>query len=183
MEIQLYQSLFSDIKQKIEKAQLKAVLSVNAEMILLYWDIGNTIALQQQSKGWSAGVIPQLSADIKTAFPTLKGYSERNLGYMLRFAKEYAEESILQQLVAKLPWGHNILLIEKIKDQNIRLWYAQKCIENNWSRDVLDIQIKSDLYNRQGKLINNFKATLPDAQSDLAIQTFNPTCIKFLIKP
>ena len=157
MEIQLYQSLFSEIKQKIEKAQLRAVLSVNAEMIFLYWQIGNTIALQQETKGWSAGIIPQLSTDIKKSFPTLKGYSERNLGYMLRFAKEYSDESILQQLVAKLPWGHNILLIEKIKQHDLRFWYAKKCIENSWSRDTLDTQIKTDLYNRQGKLVNNFK--------------------------
>jgi predicted nuclease of restriction endonuclease-like (RecB) superfamily len=87
---------------------------------------------------------------------------------MLRFAKEYPDDSILQQLVAKLPWGHNILLIEKLKDQDIRFWHAQKCTENSWSRDVLDLQIKSDLYNRQGKSINNFKATLPAPLSDLA---------------
>jgi predicted nuclease of restriction endonuclease-like (RecB) superfamily len=131
MEVKLYQSLFSDIKLKIEKAQLKAILSVNAEMIFLYWQIGNTIAQQQQNKGWSSGIIPKLSLDLKNAFPSLKGYSERNLGYMLRFVKEYPKESILQQVVAKLPWGHNILLIEKIKDQDLRFWYAQKCIENS----------------------------------------------------
>ena len=181
MEIQLYKSLFSDIKQRIEKAQLRAVLSVNAEMIFLYWQIGNTIALQQETKGWSAGIIPKLSYDLKMAFPNLKGYSERNLGRMLAFYREYPNDSILPQLVAKLPWGHNILLIEKIKQHDLRFWYAKKCIENSWSRDMLDTQIRTNLYQRQGKLVNNFKATLPDPLSDLAIQTFkDPYIFDFL---
>lgn len=181
MEPSIYKHLFSDIKRNILSAQLKAALSVNAEMILLYWQIGNSIAEKQNSQGWSAGIIPQLSKDIKAEFPNLKGYSERNLGRMLAFYREYPDDSILPQAVAKLPWGHNILLIEKVKDQKLRFWYAEKCIENNWSRDILDLQIKSNLFERQGKSINNFKATLPEPLSDLANQTLkDPYIFDFL---
>lgn len=181
MEISIYKNLFIDIKQRILSAQLKAALSVNAEMIFLYWQIGNSIAQKQNEQGWSSGVIPQLAKDLKSEFPNLKGYSERNLSYMLKFAKEYQDVTILQQSVAKLPWGHNILLIEKIKDQKLRFWYAEKCIENNWSRDVLDLQIKSNLFERQGKSVNNFNNTLPEPLSDLANQTLkDPYIFDFL---
>jgi predicted nuclease of restriction endonuclease-like (RecB) superfamily len=181
MEISIYKNLLTDIKQRILSAQLKAALSVNAEMIFLYWQIGNSIAQKQSEQGWSSGVIPQLAKDLKIEFPNSKGYSERNLGRMLAFYREYPNESILPQAVAKLPWGHNILLIEKIKDQKIRLWYAEKCIENNWSRDVLDLQIKSNLIQRQGKSINNFESTLPKPLSDLANQTLkDPYIFDFL---
>ncbi len=181
MELTIYQNLFSDIKQRILSSQLKAALSVNTEMSFLYWQIGNSIAQKQTEQGWSSGVIPQLAKDLKIEFPNSKGYSERNLGRMLAFYREYPEESILPQLVAKLPWGHNILLIEKIKDQKTRFWYVEKCIENNWSRDVLDLQIKSNLIERQGKSINNFENTLPKPLSDLANQTLkDPYIFDFL---
>jgi len=181
MEIGLYQSLLGDIKQKIVKAQLKAALSINSEMIFLYWQIGFAIADQQLQKGWSSGVIPQLAKDLKREFPDSKGFSERNLGRMLAFYREYTDDSILPHLVAKLPWGHNILLIEKIKEHNIRFWYAEKCVEHNWSRDILELQIKSDLFGRQGKSITNFKNTLPEPLSDLAQQTLkDPYIFDFL---
>lgn len=181
MELNIYKNLFSDIKQRILSSQLKAALSVNAEMIFLYWQIGNSIAQKQNEQGWSSGVIPQLAKDLKIEFPNSKGYSERNLGRMLAFYREYPDESILPQAVAKLPWGHNILLIEKIKDQQKRFWYAEKCIENNWSRDVLDLQIKNSLIDRQGRSINNFESTLPKPLSDLANQTLkDPYIFDFL---
>lgn len=113
--------------------------------------------------------------------PDSKGFSERNLGRMLAFYREYPDASILPQLVAKLPWGHNILLIEKIKQKELRLWYAENCIANNWSRDVLDMQIKSNLFERLGRSVNNFKATLPEPLSDLAHQTLkDPYIFDFL---
>lgn len=148
-EIEKYQSLLGDIKTAIQQARLRAVLAVNTELILLYWQTGKMIAERQQQEGWSAKVIPRLAIDLRNEFANLKGFSERNLGYMLRFAQEYPESSILQQpvaklesienesnvilqqLVAKLPWGHNILLMEKVKDKSTRLWYAQQTIEKN----------------------------------------------------
>ncbi len=181
MELIKYQSLLDDIKARIRSAQVRAALSVNSEMILLYWQIGKTIAERQLQEGWSAKVIPRLANDLKNEFAELKGYSERNLGYMLRFANEYPDVAILQQAVANLPWGHNILLIEKLKDKDIRLWYVQQCIENQWSRDVLDSQIKNQLHLRQGKAISNFRNTMPLPQSDLAQQALkDPYIFDFL---
>lgn len=181
MRDSIYPNLLQDIKQRILSSQLKAALSVNAEMINLYWNIGNDIAQKQNIQGWSSKVIPLLAKDLKSEFPNLKGFSERNLGRMLAFYREYPDKSILPQLVAKLPWGHNILLIEKIKDQNLRFWYAEKCIENNWSRDILDVQIKTNLIERQGKSVNNFENTLPKPLSDLANQTLkDPYIFSFL---
>ncbi|HSJ67851.1 MAG TPA: PDDEXK nuclease domain-containing protein [Anditalea sp.] len=181
MELELYKSLLGDIKQKIIKAQIKAALAVNSEMIFLNWEIGKSISEKQMERGWSAGVIPKLAKDLKRELPDLKGYSERNLGRMLAFYREYPDKTILPQLVAKLPWGHNILLIEKIKQKELRFWYAEQCIENNWSRDVLDTQIKSNLFERMGKSVNNFNSTLPEPLSDLANQTLkDPYIFDFL---
>ncbi len=170
MNILIYQSLLDEIKSSIKKAQIRAALSVNADMILLYWQTGKLIAERQNQEGWSAKIIPQLAQDIKNEFSDIKGYSQRNLSRMLTFFREYYDISILPQAVAKLPWGHNILLIEKIKDKEIRLWYANQCLENQWGREVLDLQIKSNLHLRQGKSVSNFKQTLPEFQSDLVQQ-------------
>ncbi|MEO6831150.1 MAG: PDDEXK nuclease domain-containing protein [Chitinophagaceae bacterium] len=181
MEITPYSSLLQDIKLAIRKAQVRATFAVNAEMILLYWETGKMIAERQSQEGWSSKVIPNLAKDLKNEFRDLKGYSERNMGYMLRFAKEYPDKSILQQAVAKLPWGHNIILIEKEKDLQTRIWYAQQCIENQWSRDALANQIKNKLYDRQGKAISNFSNTLPEAFSALAQQALkDPYIFDFL---
>ncbi|HKL85769.1 MAG TPA: PDDEXK nuclease domain-containing protein [Treponemataceae bacterium] len=174
-EISLYANLLVDIKQRIQKAQAKAVLSANAELISMYWDTGKLLLERQQLKGWGSGVIPRLAKDIHNELPELKGFSERNIGYMIRFAREY-DFAILQQAVAKLPdqaflfrlpWGHHILLIEKIKDVSVRFWYMEQAIANGWSRDSLASMIKSDLYSRQGSLAHNFTNTLPAPQSDL----------------
>lgn len=181
MEVLKYQSLLKDIKSAIHKARIKAILSVNTEMILLYWQTGKMIAERQMQEGWSSKVIPRLAIDLKNEFSDLKGYSERNLGYMLRFAMEYSDETILQQPVAKLPWGHNILLIEKIKDKETRFWYANQCVENQWSRDVLSNQIKNQLHTRHGKSVTNFSNTLSDTFSELAQQTLkDPYIFDFL---
>ncbi len=181
MDLLSYQSLFIDIKQKIQRSQIKAAVAVNSEMIHLYWEIGKSIAEKQKKDGWSAGIIPQLSKDLQLEIPGTKGFSERNLGRMLSFYREYPNATILPQLVAKLPWGHNILLIEKIKDKKLRFWYAEQCITNNWSRDILDTQIKTNLFGRLGKSVNNFEDSLPSPLSDLAIQTLkDPYIFDFL---
>jgi predicted nuclease of restriction endonuclease-like (RecB) superfamily len=177
MELILYRALLDDIKSRIRKAQTKAIFAANAEMISMYSDIGMMIQQRQQKEGWSAGVIPKLAKDLKNDLPEIKGFSERNLGYMLRFSKEY---SILQQPVAKLdykqlllsiPWGHNIILIEKIKDLETRFWYMQQTLENDWGRDTLVSMIKSKVYERSGKAVTNFDIHLANSQSELAKQT------------
>lgn len=173
-EIETYQTLLGEIKIAIQQARIRASLVVNAEMISLYWKTGKIIAERQQQEGWSAKVIPRLAADLQQEFTDLKGFSERNLGYMLRFALEYPENSILQQAVAKLPWGHNILLMEKVKDKNIRLWYMQQAITKGWSRDWLLNAIKMDSFSHHQTQIksHNFNETLATIDADYANEVF-----------
>lgn len=163
-----YEAFLQSIKTQVQQAQLQALVAVNKELILLYWHIGRGILERQEKQGWGTRVIEQLSRDLHAAFSQIKGFSLRNLGYMKVFAKAYPDEQILQQVVAKLPWGHNIVLLEKVKDETERFWYIQKTIEHGWSRNVLVHQINTNLYQRQGKAITNFQSTLPALQSDLA---------------
>lgn len=172
--IETYQSLLDEIRNTIQQTRLRTALSVNAEMILLYWQTGKMIAERQQQEGWSAKVIPRLAADLRHEFTSLKGFSERNLSRMLAFYKEYQEGEILPQPVAKLPWGHNILLMEKIKDKEVRHWYMQQTVKKNWSRDLLLNAIKMDMYSQTQTHLksNNFNTTLPATHADYANEIF-----------
>jgi predicted nuclease of restriction endonuclease-like (RecB) superfamily len=163
-----YDAFLKDLKERIRAAQIKAAVAVNTELIYLYWDLGQQILLRQQQEGWGANVINRLAADLRHAFPELKGFSPRNLGYMKAFAAAYPDLPFLQQVAAKIPWFHHCLLLERIKDPAEREWYMRKAIEHGWSRAVLDHQIDSGLYRRQGKAVTNFIRTLPPPQSDLA---------------
>lgn len=190
MDISVYQSLLTNIRTRIRSAQIKAALSANAEMIMLYWDIGKLIHQQQIEQGWGATVTSRLANDIKNELPEIKGFSERNLQFMVQFFKEYDFESVIakqavsqlqdsaivkaefmKQPVSLIPWGHNILLMQKVKEKKTRLWYVEQTQVNGWSRDVLALMIKSNLHLRQGEAINNFPKTLPDPQSDLVRET------------
>ena len=163
-----YAALIQTLKTEISQARIRAHLSVNKEMITLYWRIGSQILERQDKEGWGTKVIENISNDLRKEFPEMKGLSARNLVYMQTLAKAYPDFSITQQVVAQIPWGHNCVIMEKITVDDQRLWYIQKTIENGWSRNVLSLQIQSNLYARDGKSINNFKSTLPAAQSDLA---------------
>ena len=165
-----YENLLNDLKQRIRTAQVKAALAVNKELVLLYWQMRKDILKRQDIEGWGAKVIYKLSIDLKAEFPEMKGFSSRNLKYMRSFAKAYPDEQIVQQAAAQIPWFHNCILLDKVKDDNERLWYIQQTIENGWSRAVLEYQIESKLYSRQGKAITNFEQALPKPQSDLAQQ-------------
>lgn len=178
-----YATVLEELKTKIRQAQHKAILSANKELILLYWDIGSTILKQQKSQRWGAKVIDRLSRDLTGSFPDMKGFSPRNLKYMRKFAGTYPDRSIVQQLVAQIPWGHNVRLLDYVKDYNERIWYITQVIKNSWSRNVLVHQIESGLYQRQKDTckITNFKRTLPSPQSDLAQQTIkDPYIFDFL---
>jgi len=165
-----YDAFVKDLKERIRKAQLKAGLAVNSELVQLYWEIGSRILIQEREKGWGAKIVDKLANDLKSAFPKMKGFSARNLRYMKAFAESYPDQAILQQVAAKLPWFHNCLLMDKIKNEKERKWYAQQTIQNGWSRTILELQINNGLYNRHGKVISNFDHTLPVPQSDLARQ-------------
>ncbi|PSB27548.1 PDDEXK nuclease domain-containing protein [Chlorogloea sp. CCALA 695] len=165
-----YDDFLHDLKERIRNAQVRAVLAVNRELVLLYWQIGRDILTRQQQQGWGAKVIERLSADLRSSFPEMKGFSPRNLKYMRAFAEAYSEESFVQQPVAQIPWGHNLRLLDLVKEPTERLWYAQQTIQYGWSRNILVHQIESGLYRRQGKATTNFDRTLPQPQSELAQQ-------------
>jgi predicted nuclease of restriction endonuclease-like (RecB) superfamily len=163
-----YGELLEELKTRIRTAQVKAALAVNRELVLLYWQIGREILARQREAGWGAKVIERLSADLRREFPEMTGFSPRNLKYMRAFAEAYPDEPFVQQPVALIPWGHNVVLLDKVKDAGEREWYARQTVEHGWSRNVLVHQIESGLYRRQGRAVTNFERTLPAPQSDLA---------------
>lgn len=201
-----YKTWLTELKQKIRNAQLKAAVKVNTEMLQFYWDLGADIVAKQSKTRWGEGFLVQLSKDLMSEFPDMKGFSERNLKYIRQWFLFYSKDkAIRQQLVAQIakqpvskltdnsigqqpvgqitqiPWGHNIAIISKCKNVKEALFYIQNTLEYNWSRDVLVHQIESGLYKREGKSLTNFALTLPRPQSDLAQQTLkNPYIFDFL---
>ena len=166
-----YADWLTSLKTRIHHARQRAALAVNQELIGLYWQIGRDILQRQAEQGWGKKVIDRLSRDLRTAFPEMKGLSPRNLQYMRTFAEAWPGPEIVQQAVAQLPWGHNVILLDKVGTPEARRWYALKAIEHGWSRNVLVMQIESGLMERSGTAVTNFPATLPAAQSDLAIES------------
>jgi predicted nuclease of restriction endonuclease-like (RecB) superfamily len=167
-----YADMRDAIVEKIKASRVKIAIQANSGMNELYWDIGNEILRRQKNEGWGAKVIDRLSKDLKDIFPDMSGFSPRNLGSMKKFAATWTDFSILQRVVAKIPWRSNILLMQKLSDEQTRLWYAQRLLENGWSCDVLDTMIAARLIERQGKAVNNFDAALPPPDSDMAREVF-----------
>ncbi|TQF66179.1 PDDEXK nuclease domain-containing protein [Pseudoalteromonas luteoviolacea] len=166
-----YSTWLENLKTEVRQSQQKASLSVNSELINLYWSIGRQLTEKSKISSWGSKVLEQLAIDLKSSFPKMKGLSLTNLKYMRSFAEAWPDFEIGQQLVDQIPWGHNIALIQQISCSEERLWYVKKTIEHGWSRAVLLNQIESKLYLRQGKAVNNFKDTLPKPSSELAVQT------------
>jgi len=200
-----YAALLENIKTRVSTAQVKAALSVNRELIQLYWDIGRLIVERQEREGWGKSIVERLAADIQRDFPGIQGFSPVNVWRMRSFFLAYrAPETDLSQAVtelkrenlsqavtdsasqppapiAQIPWGHNQVHLFKLKDGVHRLWYAQQAVLHGWSRAVLTVQIETDLYARQGAAVTNFAATLPAPQSDLAQQAIkDPYIFDFL---
>lgn len=181
IDAQGYSAFVSDLKRRIAEARHRAGLSVNRELILLYWTIGRDILARQESEGWGAKVIDRLADDLGRAFPEMTGLSARNLKYMRAFAEAWPDGEFVQQVVALLPWGHNVRLLDAVKAPEQRAWYARQAIEHGWSRNVLVHQIDSDLFARQGSALTNFARTLPAEQSELAQQILkDPYTFDFL---
>jgi predicted nuclease of restriction endonuclease-like (RecB) superfamily len=190
----------------VQQAQTKAMLSVNRELIQLYWDIGRLIVEQQEQAGWGQSVLERLADDLQKDLPGVGGFSRSNVFRMRAFYVAYRPvEEVAQpvrpkkptqkvarlvrqlaetgppQEVAGLPWGHNVVLLQKLKDPAQRLWYGAKTVEHGWSRAVLTVQIENDLHGRQGKAVSNFAGTLAPPQSDLAQQSLkDPYVFDFL---
>jgi len=176
-----YTEWLSELKKRITNTQQNAIRSLNAELVLLYWQIGNDILVRQSQQNWGAKIVDRLSQDLRSSFPELKGFSPRNLKYMRAFAKEWTDFELVQQLVAQLPWGHSLVLLDKLSTQEERLWYIEQTIKHSWSRNVLIHQIESKLIQREGKAITNFSNNLPKPQSELAQATLkDPYIFDFL---
>jgi len=197
-----YTALLTEIKQRVRHAQVRAMLSVNAELIQLYWEIGARIDRSQTQEGWGAAVIPRLARDLHNELPEEKGFSERNIKRMLASYRAYPHLHFVPQAVAQsepgenvpppvahipvalilsLPWGHHAELMAKIKDLPTRQWYMQAALENGWSRNILLMQIESAAHLRQGKAASNFAQRLPKPDSDLVQQTLkDPYLFDFL---
>ncbi|MCO6457898.1 MAG: DUF1016 family protein [Pirellulaceae bacterium] len=176
-----YGPLLEELKQRIASERVRVVLAANSAMVLLYWDIGRTILDRQRKEGWGTKVIDRLSADSRQAFPDMSGLSPRNLKYMRAFAEAWPERAIVQEALAQITWYHNLTLLEKLDNADDRLWYAVQTVENGWSRNILMMQIKSQLHRRAGRSINNFPSVLPSPESDLATQAFkDPYLFDFL---
>lgn len=176
-----YAGWLVDLKTRIHTAQQRASLSVNRELVLLYWQIGQDILVRQVERGWGSKVIERLAHDLRVAFPDIKGFSPRNLKYMRTFAKTWPDIAFVQAVLAQLPWYHQLALLDKIKTNEDRRWYAAKAIENNWSRNVLVMQIETRLKERTGTAISNFETHLPKPHSDLARESLkDPYRLDFL---
>jgi predicted nuclease of restriction endonuclease-like (RecB) superfamily len=177
-----YPALLQELKQRIQQSQSRASMSVNRELVLLYWHIGRDILVRQEREHWGAKVIDRLAVDLKKAFPEMKGFSPRNLKYMRAFAEAWPDEEFVQQAVAQIPWGHNVRILDYVKERRAREWYVRATLEHGWSRDVLVHQIESGLHKRAGVAVTNFERTLPPPQSDLAQQiTKDPYTFDFLM--
>ena len=195
-----YQHWSADWKQRIQSAQIKAALQVNREALSLYWELGRDIVIRQETSSWGDGLIPRFAKDLKEAFPHLTGFSRTNLFYIRKWFLFYKEQMpIVPQLAGQLassdqlannelvilffsvPWGHHRHILDKCTEVNQAIFYLKKTVQNAWSRDALQIQLKQNLYERQGKAITNFEWTLPKPQSDLARETLkNPYNFDFL---
>lgn len=161
------------IKTAIQSSRNKVALSVNSQLIELYWFLGKELSDKLDAAKWGSGVINDIATDLKHSFPEMKGFSKRNLYAIKQWYSFYRQEfEFVPQAVAQLPWGHNRLIVSKTKSIKHALFYSNQCLENAWTRDVLEAQIDSNLINRLGSKSDNFKETLPQFQSQNAKQTF-----------
>lgn len=163
-----YGGWLANLKVRIAGARARALLAANAEQIALYHELGREILARQGREGWGAKVIDRLSADLRAAFPEMRGLSTRNLLYMRDFARAYPNAEIVQQLAAKLPWFHIVTLITQVTDPILRNWYAERAVREGWSRDTLTAQIRSQLHVRQGTAVTNFAERLPPMEAAMA---------------
>lgn len=176
-----YAEWLAELKSRIHQAQHSATRAVNRELVWLYWRIGCDILERQAEQGWGAKVIDRLAHDLRTAFPAMKGFSRANLMYMRAFAEAWPDAAIVQQAVGQLPWGHNLVLLTRLKHSDQRLAYAQRALVHGWSRAMLEIHIETRLLEREGKAVTNFAERLPAPGTDLAQQSLkDPYLFDFL---
>ncbi|MEA3553468.1 MAG: PDDEXK nuclease domain-containing protein [Campylobacterota bacterium] len=198
-----YKTFITDIKSKITQSQMKIASTVNSALLQFYWELGELISLKQKETKWGSKFIEQMASDLKKEFPSLKGFSRTNLFYIKKFYEFYSmdlvqlkgglkdkiEETeivhhdggLIDSIILQIPWRHNVEIFNKSKTTKEALYYVEQTILNNWGRDTLSLNLKTDLLKRAGNSINNFKTTLPQPQSDLAMQTIkDPYVFDFL---
>jgi len=166
-----YVAFLNRLKERLHSAQMRAALAANVEQIRFYWETGKEILEKQKNKKWGSKFLEQLTHDMQTAFPEMRGFSVSNLKRMRLFAETFPILQIGSQPVSQLPWGHISVLLHKLSNNEEREWYASKTFENGWSRSILEMQIESDLYARQAKndkKVTNYHKFMPKVQSDLA---------------
>ncbi|WP_120521947.1 PDDEXK nuclease domain-containing protein [Arthrobacter celericrescens] len=167
-----YPELLSSVSGHVAAGRRRSIAAVNQQVIQTYWAIGRDILERQESEGWGSKVIDRLSTDLRRQFPEAKGFSPRSLKYMRAFAAAWTLDEIVQQPAAQLPWGHQMVLLDKAGNTEARLWYAAAAVEHGWSRNVLVHHIETRRMERSGKAVTNFEATLPPEDTDLAQQSF-----------
>jgi predicted nuclease of restriction endonuclease-like (RecB) superfamily len=181
-----YLQVLSGILKEIKNTYARTTISANKELTKLYWTIGKIITEQQELNHWGSNFIEKIAQDLQTAFPGIAGFSRTNVfrmkAFFLAYPKNPTAVGLIEDLpVFSIPWGHNAVLLEKLKEENQRLWYAQKTIEKGWSRSILETWIKSNLYKREGKAITNFPNTLEQPHAQMVHQTLkDPYLFDFL---
>ncbi len=189
-----YADLLALVKERVREARVRAGLAANAELVRLYWEVGYLVSVRQDLEGWGTAVIERLSGDLRREFPDIKGFSTRNIRRMRMFyLAHHGGDANLPQPVAEfrcppippilteIPWGHNVILLEKVKEAKARDWYIRQTVEHGWSRNVMALHIDAQDYERRGQAVTNFSRTLPSSQSDLARDILkNPYLFDFL---
>ena len=165
-----YGRWIQSIKDRVRNAQFRAMVAVNVELMLLYWDIGRAILDRQAAEGWGTKVVQRIATDLAAEFPGAKGFSLRNLKYMRAFAEAWPNREFVQQVVAQISWGNNVVLLDRVKDIEQRKTYARLAAENGWSRSTLVREIANNAAANFGRSTNNFALTMPIADSEAAIR-------------
>ena len=165
-----YGRRIQSIKDRVRNAQFRAMVAVNVELMLLYWDIGRAILDRQAAEGWGTKVVQRIATDLAAEFPGAKGFSLRNLKYMRAFAEAWPNREFVQQVVAQISWGNNVVLLDRVKDIEQRKAYARLAAENGWSRSTLVREIANNAASNFGRATNNFALTMPIADSEAAIR-------------
>jgi predicted nuclease of restriction endonuclease-like (RecB) superfamily len=176
-----YGATLKAIQLRIQQERSRVVLSANAALIVLYWDIGRLIVDRQQREGWGTKVIDRLARDLRRCFPGTQGFSTRNLQLIRAFAEAFPDAAIVKQLASQLPWWHLVRLVQRVKDAKAREWYMREAIRQGWSRSILELQLLGNAYERSGKAMNNFESVLPAVESRRAAEVFkDPYLFDFL---
>lgn len=188
MEDKNYVTWLSDLKKRFRTAQLKAAIKVNTEMLKFYWSLGEDICHKQKQYKWGANFIKRLSLDLRAEFPQTEGFSWSNLYKIRKWYLFYSSQNdFLYQAGTKLqkvdnadtpipeilltvPWRHHTVIVSKCDTIAAAMFYLNKVVEGNMSRNELEYSVKAQLYEHSGKALNNFDVTLPHPQNELAAE-------------